>query len=103
MLRAVQIAPADPITWYRYGMLDLAAGRIPEAVEKVQKAIALDPSLPEQSSGLADILAKAGQLRMEGDGGTGVGSRSSSAELGDGDLRPLGGHVRQRPVPPRSR
>lgn len=52
--RAVQIAPSDPISWYRYGMLD-------NAVEKIRKAIELDPSLPEQSRSLAEVLAKAGQ------------------------------------------
>jgi tetratricopeptide (TPR) repeat protein len=58
---AVQIAPADSITWYRFGMLDFAAGRTAGAEEKIRKAIALDPSLPEQSRSLADVLAKAGR------------------------------------------
>uniref|UniRef100_Q02CI9 Tetratricopeptide TPR_2 repeat protein n=1 Tax=Solibacter usitatus (strain Ellin6076) TaxID=234267 RepID=Q02CI9_SOLUE len=59
--RALRLAPADPITWYRYGMLDFAMGRASDAAIKVRKAIALDPSLPEQSRGLAEILAKMGQ------------------------------------------
>ncbi len=59
--QAVQMAPTDPITWYRYGMLDFAGGRTAEAAEKVRKAIALDRSLPDQSRSLAEILMKAGQ------------------------------------------
>jgi predicted CXXCH cytochrome family protein len=59
--RAVQIAPADPIVWYRYGMLDMASGRASGAVEKIRKAIALDPSLPDQSRSLAEVLDKSGQ------------------------------------------
>ena len=42
-------------------MLDSSLGRIAEAIEKIQKAIALDPSLPEKSRRLAEILLKAGQ------------------------------------------
>src|SRR6202011_6210809 len=59
--RAIRIAPADPITWYRYGMLDELTGRSSSAVEKIRKAIALDPYLPEQSRSLAEILAKTQQ------------------------------------------
>ena len=59
--RALRIAPADPITWYRYGMLDFASGNTLRRVEKIRKAIELDPSLPDQSRSLAEVLAKAGQ------------------------------------------
>jgi tetratricopeptide (TPR) repeat protein len=57
----MQIAPADPETWYRYGILDSVSGRMTEAVDKIRKAIGLDPSLPEKSRRLAEILAKAGK------------------------------------------
>jgi len=59
--RAVQIAPADPVTWYRYGMLDFHAGRPADAAAKIRKAIAIDPSLPEQSRSLAEVLIRSGQ------------------------------------------
>jgi tetratricopeptide (TPR) repeat protein len=59
--RAVQLAPEDAITWYRYGMLDALSGHTAEAVDKICKAIELDPSLPEQQTSLAGILAKAGE------------------------------------------
>jgi predicted CXXCH cytochrome family protein len=59
--RALRLAPANPITWYRYGMLDFAMGRASDAAIKVRKAIELDASLPEQSRSLAEILIKAGQ------------------------------------------
>ena len=43
-------------------MLDFAAGRHRRTrLEKIRKAIALDPSLPEQSRSLAEVLIKAGQ------------------------------------------
>ena len=37
------------------------SGRTSDAMEKIRKAIELDPSLPEQSTSLADVLAKSGQ------------------------------------------
>src|SRR5262249_13368891 len=56
-----QASPADPESWYRYGLLEAASGRSAEAIEKIQSAIALDPSLPEKSRSLAEILAKTGR------------------------------------------
>jgi tetratricopeptide (TPR) repeat protein len=53
--RAIRIAPADPETWYAYGVLDSDAG-------KIEKAIALDPSLPAQSRTLGEILLKNGDI-----------------------------------------
>jgi tetratricopeptide (TPR) repeat protein len=48
LARAVQIAPSDPESWFRYGVLTGSA-------ERIQKAIALDPWLPDQSRRLAEI------------------------------------------------
>jgi tetratricopeptide (TPR) repeat protein len=59
--QALRIAPSDPETWYRYGLLDSSSGRKSDAIERVRKAIAIDPSLPEKSRRLADLLANAGQ------------------------------------------
>jgi superkiller protein 3 len=60
--RALQLAPSDPESWYRYGMLDYSQGRTAVAIEKVRKAIAFDPSLPEKSRRLAEMLAKTGDV-----------------------------------------
>jgi hypothetical protein len=38
----VQLAPNDPEAWYKYGLLDSDPA-------KIEKAIALDPTLPEKS------------------------------------------------------
>lgn len=54
LAKALQIAPNDPITWYKIGLLE-------SSPEKIRKAIELDPSLPEQSRSLAEILAKNGR------------------------------------------
>jgi tetratricopeptide (TPR) repeat protein len=54
LAKAIEVAPNDPITWYRLGLLEASA-------EKIRKAIALDPTLPEQSRGLAEVLLKTGQ------------------------------------------
>ncbi len=59
--KALQLAPADPETWYRYGILDSTAGRISDALDKIRKAISLDPTLPEKSRRLGEILANAGR------------------------------------------
>jgi tetratricopeptide (TPR) repeat protein len=48
LARAVRVAPDDPESWFRYGVLTASA-------ERIQKAIALDPWLPDQSRRLAEI------------------------------------------------
>jgi tetratricopeptide (TPR) repeat protein len=48
LARAVEIAPNDAESWFRYGVLTSSA-------ERIQKAIALDPWLPDQSRRLAEI------------------------------------------------
>jgi tetratricopeptide (TPR) repeat protein len=48
LARAVEIAPNDPESWFRYGVLTGSA-------ERIQKAIALDPWLPDQSRRLAEV------------------------------------------------
>jgi tetratricopeptide (TPR) repeat protein len=60
--RAVQVAPNDPESWFRYGVLTASA-------ERIQKAIALDPWLPDQSRRLAELthaeMALADALRTD--------------------------------------
>ncbi|HEU5021839.1 MAG TPA: tetratricopeptide repeat protein [Bryobacteraceae bacterium] len=53
--RAVQLAPSDPEAWYKYGLLD-------SDPSKIEKAIALDPTLPEKSRKLGEILLKKGDV-----------------------------------------
>ena len=53
--RAVQIAPSDPEAWYKYGLLDSDPA-------KIEKAIALDPSLPEKSRKLGEIFLRSGDI-----------------------------------------
>jgi predicted CXXCH cytochrome family protein len=48
LAHAVQIAPNDAESWFRYGVLTSSA-------ERIQKAIALDPWLPDQSRRLAEL------------------------------------------------
>jgi tetratricopeptide (TPR) repeat protein len=48
LAHAVQIAPNDPESWFRYGVLTSSA-------ERIQKAITLDPWLPDQSRRLAEV------------------------------------------------
>ncbi len=52
--RAIQIAPSDAASWYQSATL---AG----SIEKMQKAIALDPDLPGAYTTLAGLQAAAGQ------------------------------------------
>ena len=46
--QAVEIAPNDPESWFRYGVLTSSA-------ERIQKAITLDPWLPNQYRRLAEV------------------------------------------------
>ncbi len=48
LARAVQIAPEDAESWFRWGVLTASA-------ERIQKAIALNPWLPDQSRRLAEV------------------------------------------------
>jgi Flp pilus assembly protein TadD len=48
LAHAVQVAPNDPESWFRYGVLTASA-------ERIQKAIAIDPWLPDQSRRLAEV------------------------------------------------
>lgn len=59
--RAVQFAPSDANIWFQYGILDSKLGRTDDAIEKFQKALALNPDLPEGALTLANLLARAGQ------------------------------------------
>ncbi|HEY1948642.1 MAG TPA: tetratricopeptide repeat protein [Bryobacteraceae bacterium] len=60
--RTTQIAPTNATAWFQYGTVDYALGRIDGAIEKMEKAIALDPELPGEHTGLAEILAGTGKL-----------------------------------------
>jgi tetratricopeptide (TPR) repeat protein len=53
----VEIAPADPESWFRYGVLTSSAARI-------EKAIQLDPWLPDQSRRLAEVLDRSGRVEQ---------------------------------------
>ena len=48
LARAVQVAPDDAESWFRWGVLTGSA-------ERIQKAIALNPWLPDQSRRLAEV------------------------------------------------
>jgi len=56
LTRAVEIAPNDPESWFRYGVLTASA-------ERIQKAIALDPWLPDQSRRLAEVTHSEAALK----------------------------------------
>ena len=48
LARAVEVAPSDPEAWFRYGVLTGSA-------ERIRKAVALDPWLPDQQRRLAEV------------------------------------------------
>ena len=48
LAQAVQVGPNDPESWFRFGVLTSSA-------ERIQKAISLDPWLPDQSRRLAEV------------------------------------------------
>jgi tetratricopeptide (TPR) repeat protein len=56
LAHAAEIAPNDPESWFRYGVLTSSA-------ERIQKAIALDPWLPDQSRRLAEVTHAEPALR----------------------------------------
>ena len=74
LARAVQIAPNDAESWFRYGVLTSSA-------ERIRKAIALDPWLPDQSRRLAEDYSR-------GDSAAGCASHRSFRRRGLGPGRP---------------
>ena len=56
LAQAVQIAPNDPESWFRYGVLTASA-------ERIEKAILLDPWLPDQSRRLAELTHSESALK----------------------------------------
>jgi tetratricopeptide (TPR) repeat protein len=56
LARAVEIAPNDPESWFRYGVLTSSA-------ERIQRAITLDPWLPDQSRRLAEVSHREAALK----------------------------------------
>lgn len=56
LAHAVEVAPNDPESWFRLGVLTSSA-------ERIEKAISLDPSLPNQSRRLAEITHSEATLR----------------------------------------
>jgi predicted CXXCH cytochrome family protein len=54
--RAVEMAPGDPESWFRYGVLT-------SSPERIQKAIQLDPWLPDQSRRLAELTRSEAALK----------------------------------------
>ena len=62
MNRALQLAPLDGSTWNQYAMLEADLGRTGRAIEKLQKALALDPDLPEGDLKLATLFVREAQM-----------------------------------------
>ena len=62
--RALHLAPLDANLWYQYGILDIKLGRNGEALQKLQKAAALNPDLPEVYTSMAGLLAGTGQVEL---------------------------------------
>jgi len=56
LARAVEVAPDDPESWLRYGVLTGSA-------ERIEKAIALDPWLPDQQRRLAEVTHSEAALK----------------------------------------
>jgi tetratricopeptide (TPR) repeat protein len=60
--RALDLAPLDGSTWNQYAMLEADLGRTGRAIEKLQKALALNPDLPEGDLNLATLLVRQAQM-----------------------------------------
>ena len=58
---ALSIAPADAGTLATIGLLRLNAGELPEAIEALQKALALDPASRTVAQALGQALVRAGR------------------------------------------
>jgi tetratricopeptide (TPR) repeat protein len=59
--QAIQVAPSDARAWHQSASLSWQLGQAGEAIEKLQKTIALNADLPGEYTTLAGILAAVGQ------------------------------------------
>jgi len=60
--QALDLAPLDGSTWNQYAMLEADLGRTGRAIEKLQKALALNPDLPEGDLNLASLFVREAQM-----------------------------------------
>jgi tetratricopeptide (TPR) repeat protein len=60
--RALDLAPLDGSTWNQYAMLEADLGRTGPAIDKFQKALALNPDLPEGDLNLATVFFQEAQM-----------------------------------------
>jgi tetratricopeptide (TPR) repeat protein len=60
--RALHLAPLDGSTWNQYAMIEADLGRTGRAIEKFQKALALNPDLPEGDLNLATLFVQEAQM-----------------------------------------
>ena len=61
LAHAIEVAPTDARAWFQAGTLEAEQGRGEDAITKMRKAIALDPDLQGENTGLASVLMRAGQ------------------------------------------
>ena len=59
---AVRIAPGDAVSWYQLGLVESDIASHTDAIDKLRRAIALDPDLPGVQTTLAHVQFSAGQL-----------------------------------------
>jgi len=60
--QAIDLAPLDGRTWNQYAMLEADLGRTDSAIDKLQKALALDPDLPAGDLNLATLFVRKGEM-----------------------------------------
>jgi tetratricopeptide (TPR) repeat protein len=60
--RALDLAPLHGSTWSQYALLEADLGRTDRAIEKLQKALALNPDLPEGDLNLATLFVREAQM-----------------------------------------
>jgi predicted CXXCH cytochrome family protein len=58
---AIRVAPGSAAAWFQSGAVDYELGRTADAIEKMVKALALDPDLSGGRTGLAEILWRTGE------------------------------------------
>jgi tetratricopeptide (TPR) repeat protein len=64
---ASHIAPQNANIWFQYGLLDAQLGNTESALKKIQRAVTLNPDLPEIYTSLGAAFAGNGQLNMAED------------------------------------
>jgi len=81
--RAIELAPGDAAPYLDHGLVLARINRLPEAIAAYERALSIDPNLPDAQSNLATLLFQTGRTQE----GTALLQRTATAFPGRPDIQ----------------